>query len=137
MDMKKFLLASLAGGITLFVLGALIYGVALPSFMEDNTLPGIMRVEPIMWSMVLSQLAMGGFVAYVYLRWASISTFVGGAKGGAIIGAFIGIGIGFDLYAISNMMSLTFAVVDVALWAIRFGIAGGVIGHVIGMGKGD
>ncbi|TDI72158.1 MAG: hypothetical protein E2O85_01040 [Bacteroidetes bacterium] len=132
MDTKKFLLSVLAGVVTLFVLGGLIYGLALGSFVLENT--PFMSTEPTLWSMVLSQLVMGGFIAYIYGKWASISTFAGGAKAGALIGLFLGVGLGFDLYSMTSM-TLTFVLVDTVLWAIRFAIAGGAVGYVLGMGS--
>lgn len=41
------------------------------------------------------------------------------------------------LVASPGMMTVTFAVVDVFLWAARFAVAGGVAGHVLGMGRGE
>ncbi len=64
MDTKKFLLSVLAGVVTLFVLGGLIYGLELGSFVLENT--PFMSTEPTLWSMILSQLVMGGFIAYIY-----------------------------------------------------------------------
>lgn len=135
MDTKKYLMASVAGGVTLFVLGGLIYGLALKDFANTNTAM-TMPDQPVWWSMILAQIAMGGFVAYIFGKWAKISTFAGGARAGAVIGAFIGVGIGFDLASL-GMMTTTFAVVDVFLWAARFAVAGGVVGHVLGMGRGE
>lgn len=135
MDTKKFLMASVAGGVTLFVLGGLIYGLALKDFADANsaiTMPD----QPVWWSMILAQMAMGGFVAYIYGNWAQISTFVSGARAGAVIGVFIGAGTGFDLASL-GIITETFAAVDVFLWAVRFAVAGGVVGHVLGMGRGE
>ena len=135
MDTKKFLMAAFAGGVTLFVLGGLIYGMALKDFANANTAM-TMPDQPVWWSMILSQLAMGGFVAYIYGNWAKISTFAGGARAGAVIGAFISVGTGFDLASL-GMMTETFAAVDVFLWAVRFAVAGGVVGHVLGMDSSE
>ena len=132
MDTKKFLMGAFAGGVTLFILGGVIYGWALNSFMVENSV--ITTAEPTMWSMVLSQLVLGGFIAYIFGNWAKISTFSGGAKAGALIGLFLGVGFGFDMYSMS-MMTLTFVMVDSILGAVRFGIAGGVVGYVLGRGK--
>jgi hypothetical protein len=135
MDTKKFLIASIAGGITLFLLGGLIYGLALKSYVDANSVVP-MPDQPVWWSMILSQLVMGGFLAHIYGKWANISTFAGGLKAGVLIGVFLGVGLGFDLASL-GLMNIEFASVDVALWAIRFGIAGGVVGQVLGMGENE
>ena len=64
MDMKKFSMAAVAGGVTLFILGGLIYGIALGTFVEENSTV-VTSSDPIMWAMVLSQIVMGGFIAYI------------------------------------------------------------------------
>lgn len=62
MDAKKFLLAAAAGGATLFLTGAQIYGWALRAFSLDNSTI-VVDPDPIFWAMILSQLVMGGFLA--------------------------------------------------------------------------
>lgn len=135
METKKFVLGTVGGGLALFLMGGFIYGLALNSFILENAGPGTIRDEPIAWSMILSQVVMGAFVTYIFGRWASISTFAGGAKAGALIGLFLGFGTAFDLYAFSNLMNLSVALVDPFLWVLRYAVAGGVIGLILGMGK--
>lgn len=119
----------------MFLTGALIYGWALRAFsLENSTI--VVDPDPIFWAMILSQLVMGGFLAYIYGNRASISTFSGGARVGALIGLFLGVGVGFDLYSLA-MVTLKFTLVDPVLWMIRFAIAGGVVGNVFGTGKSE
>ena len=56
MDTKKFLFASLAGGILFFVSGYLAYGVLLRDFMVAAG----MKETPDMGVLILSQLIFGG-----------------------------------------------------------------------------
>ncbi len=132
MDTKKFLTAAVAGGITLFVVGGLIYGIALNEYIDANIVADIPE-EPVWWSLILSQLTMGGFLAFLLGKWAGITSFADGATAGTIVGLFLGVGLGFDLASV-GMMTFEFAAVDTFLWAIRYGVAGGVVGLVLGKG---
>ncbi|MBK8608530.1 MAG: hypothetical protein IPL84_00865 [Chitinophagaceae bacterium] len=61
MDIKKLLLGSIAGGITTYLLGWVIYGMLLMDFMDSHTgVAGIIsRPEPDQLYLVLGNLAMG------------------------------------------------------------------------------
>ena len=92
MNTNKILLGAVAGGITYFLLGWLVYGTLLKDFtqsypeLKPETVTDIMRNPMVMWAMALGCLVYGLFLAIVMGRWASISTFAAGAKAGAIIG---------------------------------------------------
>ena len=136
MNIKQFSLGALAGAVTLFILGFLLYVVLLPDFMEANmgSATGVMRsdTETIMPLIFLGQLFTACLLTYVYLRWAGISTFVTGLKAGLVIGIFMTLGYNLVSYATTNIANLTMALVDAVLYAIVLGIAGGVIGLVLG-----
>lgn len=86
MDSKKFLTATLAGGVTIFFLGFLIYSVLLDSFMRANGAASAMKVEPDFPFLILSQLAWGAVVTLVLSQWAGVSTLAGGLRAGALLG---------------------------------------------------
>ena len=100
MSLNKILLATLAGAVTLFVLGYLVWGLLLADFTAANTpAPGVLKAdsEMIWWAMIVSHLAGAFLVAYIYGQWAAISTFVTGAKAGALIYGLIAVFIDFML----------------------------------------
>jgi hypothetical protein len=134
MDAKKFIMATLAGAVTSFLLGFIFYVVLLEAYFQSaaGSSAGFYRQEPILWSIFLGELTMAGLVTLIFARWASIRTLIGGAKGGALIGVFFGLAINLVLYGTTTMGTLMSGLVDSVISMIRLGITGGVIGWVLG-----
>jgi len=85
----KVLLAALAGAVTTFLTGWLIYGIALKGFFEGQMVEsakGVMRPEVGMLHIFLGCLSWALLFALVFSRWAIITTF----KTGAIAGSWMG-----------------------------------------------
>jgi len=132
MDAKKCLIATLAGGITLFAAGFVFYGVLLMDFMVANSPPGLMKEMPDMAPLILGELFIAAFLTLVLSRWPGINNFVAGAKAGAMLGLLFALGLNLIFYATSNMMTPIVIPIDTVVNAIRMGLAGGVIGLVLG-----
>lgn len=139
MKTSKLLYAGLAGFVAYFLLGWLLYGVLTMSYFEGQT-PEVARDvsrgdSMVWWSLLLGNLIIGFFLAFVFLRWANIKTFAGGLIGGAIIGAFIMAGIDFTMYGTMNISTLPGIFVDIIVGTVMWALTGGVVGWVLGMGK--
>ena len=133
MSAKSCVLATVAGGVTLFVLGGLLYGLLLADFFESRSAPNTMRETPIWWALIIGELLLAALVTLIFGRWASISTPLGGLKAGAIIGLLLAAAINFTMFAVSTVfVDPTAGVVDAVVSAIRLGIGGAVIGLVLG-----
>ena len=132
MSAKSFVLATVAGGVTLFILGGLLYGWLLADFFESHSAANIMRETPIWWALIIGELLLAALVTLIFGRWASIATPLGGLKAGAIIGLLLAAGINFTMYAVSSIVDPTAGVVDAVVSVIRLGISGAVIGLVLG-----
>ncbi len=69
MDIKKFLIGTLVGGVSVFFLGYLIYGIALMSFINQHSIapPGTMKsMADFGWGdLILGNLALGA-PSYLY-----------------------------------------------------------------------
>ena len=136
MNTKQFAFATIAGGVTLFVLGFLLWGLAFAGFFESNlAMAGVMKDPPDFLWLGLSTLITGAFLAYVFGTWASISTAITGLKAGAVIGLFVGFGYGLGLYGTANMMNLIAHIVDAVLVGVWMGVGGAVIGAILGSGR--
>ena len=135
--MKRVLIATVAGGLTFFLLGGLMYGVILAGFYEANlgSATGVLRELPVWWALVVSQLGLAAVVTYVFLH-AHVATASDGLKTGAIFGLLFGIAIAFDLYAVTNWSNVTVAFVEPFVTAVRMALGGAVIGWTLGMGRG-
>jgi len=132
MDTTKFILASLIGGVVLFILGGLFYAVLFMDYFNSVAAPGLYKIEPTMWAIFVGELLSGSLLALIFSKWAAIKTFVTGLKSGSLIGIILGLGMGFTFYGAANMYDLPSMLFDAILGAIRFGIAGGVIGWFLG-----
>ena len=117
---NKVLMGGIIGGIAFFILGWLIYGMALDSFMKANTNQYFMRPMEQMtwWAMICSCLASGFLIAVIF-GWGNINDAMGGAKAGLIIGLLIGLSYDLGWYAMSTMYnSMTAMLVDVICSAV-------------------
>ncbi len=137
MNTNKILLGGLAGGVAFFLLGFLFYGILLMKFFEANSgsATGVMKDPPVWWALILGNIFWGLLLAVIFGRWASISTFAGGARAGAIIGLLASLSFDLTMFGTANLSTLPAAGVDVVVATIMSAIAGGVVGLVLGSGK--
>ncbi|MBK7383713.1 MAG: hypothetical protein IPI81_10305 [Flavobacteriales bacterium] len=131
------LLAALAAGIVSFFLGWLVFGIALMGYYDANMLhhEGLMKADPNMIGLVLSNLAGGAAIAYVVWK-AGARTAMAGFLPACIIGLLFATS--YDLFNASFMMmykTRTIIVVDILLNGAFGGVLGMVAGMVLGMGK--
>ena len=139
MDNKKFILGTIAGGVSFFFLGYLIYGIALMNFMSDHggTATGVQKTPEqfAWWALILGNLSLGALLSYIFLKWANVNSFAGGVGAAAVICFFSSMSFDMVMLATSNIMDLTGAITDVVAFTVMGGIGGGIIGAVLGMGK--
>lgn len=133
----RVLAATVAGGIAMFGLGFVIYGLLLDPYLKANMVQyaGLIK-EPIpdMVLLVAANMVNALLFAFVFDKWASIRTFVGGLKGGAIIGFLMAATMDLNFYAFMNLWKGPIPViVDVLAATVLTALAGGVIGAVLGL----
>lgn len=80
--------------------------------------------QMVLWSLLLSSLALGFFITIV-MRWSGAKTFATGLGAGALIGGLNWAGMDFGLYASSNMFSLASTLVDVVCSALCMALSAG------------
>lgn len=139
----KVLLATLAGGVVSFLLGWLVFGILLKSTYDGMlTETGItaMRSEAdmmnYMWAMVLSNLVYGLLLAVIFSRWASISTFQGGAIAGGVIAFLVVLSFDLSMYAMMNTWrGGAGLLIDPLVNGVVGAVVGGVVGWVLGYGQ--
>ncbi|MBK8489521.1 MAG: hypothetical protein IPL49_01130 [Saprospirales bacterium] len=136
MKTSKLLMAGVAGGVTYFILGFLLYGLLLMDFFTKNATNDVSRGDGMVWwSLILGNLFVGFLLAYIFGQWASIKNFMGGLMGGAIVGFLFSGAIDFSMYGTSDLMNMTATISDILVGTIMFALTGGVVGLVLGMGK--
>jgi hypothetical protein len=133
MDTKRFVIGTLVGGITMWVVGYLIFTLAFGGFYTANagSATGVVRDAPLLWAVGVGHLALAALVTLAVGSRAGSSTIGEGLKVGAIVGFLVWCGVGFILYGGANLRNLTATIVDPLLEAVRTGIGGAVIAAVL------
>ena len=137
MQTNKILLGGVAGGVALFLLGWVIYGILLMDYATTNYNQCMNRpnMDMIWWALILSNLAFGFLLAFIFSR-TGTTGFVGGAKLGAIIGILLSVSIDLGYYSMTTMYVRPSAIlVDVAAYIIYIALAGAVVAWVMGLVK--
>ena len=136
MDSTKLLTGTIAGTITSFITGFLIFGLALAGYMGENT---AMKVEPNFVWLVVGHIIFAFLLTYIFLQWAGIKTVNGGLKAGLTIGLLIGLGYNAVLLGNSDLFTggVVPAVIDAIGGAIIWAAGGAGVGWALGRGEGS
>jgi hypothetical protein len=130
---SKMVVAGVIAGVAFFFLGYLIYGMLLVDMMNNCTTCQRPMEELNMVFLVIGALAMGCLLSYILSKWASVTTFTGGATAGGTIGLLLGIGMDSMTYATTTMYnSVTCIIYDIIILTVVFAIMGGLIGWWLG-----
>lgn len=132
MDMKNFAIGTLAGAVAAFFLAFILYEPVLGGFFAEHTsMPNAKDPPDFLW-LILGSIGWGALFTLIFMRWASISTFMTGLKAGALIGGLVGLSMDFEMYGLSTSSDMAGMIVDILVWVVRFGLTGAVIGFVLG-----
>ena len=131
MTTQRFAIGTLVGGLILFFLGYLIFGIVFRDFFAANagTATGVEKMPFDFVSLAIGQLAWGAALTLI-LGWASVSSVGQAARVSATVGLLFFFGIDLTMFATSNTQNLKAAVVDPILAAALFGVAGAAIAAV-------
>jgi hypothetical protein len=136
MNSQKFVVAGVAAGIVSLLLGWVVYGMLLKDFMANNLYAANMMKsdqETIWWSLIVGQLLMGFFLAYVIGK-ANANSASAGATIGFVAGLLVTLGLDLTFYGVTNFMgSMKGIAADVIVSAVMAAIGGAVVGWVYGM----
>ena len=129
--MQRILTGTVVGGIVLFLLGYLIFGIVFADFFTANagSATDVPKMPPDFVSLGIGQLAWGAVLTLI-LGWAGVRSIGQGVTTAGLAGLLIFLGVDLTLYATSNTQNLTAALVDPILAAILFAAAGGAIAAV-------
>ena len=131
MDAQRFLIATVVGAVTLFLVGFLVYGLALANAYPETVID---REAPLWVWLVLSQFAWAALLTVIISKWPGGSTPGGGFKAAAIVGFLISIAFGLGFYSMTTLPTSVMSFVDPFLGAVVFGIGGAAIGWSLGRG---
>jgi hypothetical protein len=136
MNIQKILLATLGGGIALFIAGWLIWGFGLAGLHQAHTTSyeGLQKAVPDMILLVIGQLLWGLLLAVIFNRWAGIKTFATGAKAGAVIAMLATLAADMMNMSMLNWYDWTVVGTNVIGSLVWGAIGGGVVGWILGRG---
>ena len=127
MKTKNFIGSGIAGGIANFFLGWLFYGILF-----KDTFPQPDESANAMILIALGSLTFCLFIAYIFTKWAQISTASSGAKAGAIIGIFVSLFYNFFGMAMNADATYQMFATDLGISIVMTAITGAIIGYVNG-----
>jgi hypothetical protein len=129
--MKNKILAIIGGTVALFGLGYLIYVVMGFHALTGESVADIFTKLDLP-VIILMEVLYATLIVIVFSRWAQIKTFTTGAQAGLIIGAFIGGCQTLEVFATSDLTDLSGVIIGAVTFGVRFAVAGGVIGWLLG-----
>ena len=130
---SKMLIGGVLGGVAFFLLGYLFYGLLLADTLAGCTSCQRPMAEINFVCLGIGNLFVGLAISYIFSKWATISTFMGGAIAGATLGLLFGIGWDSIVYATSTMYSgMTCLIYGLIVEVVMWGIVGGIIGLWMG-----
>ena len=128
------LLGALAGGIVMFLLGFLFFGILFAEYFKANTVvyPGLVKDPPVFWAIFLFNLVWAYLIAWA-MEYAGRSGWGEGAKAGAVVMFILGVGINLEFYSFMNVhKELAPLLLHVLIVTFMGAVAGAVIGLVRG-----
>ena len=137
MKTNKILVGGITGGVALFLLGWVIYGILLMDYSTANYNQCMNRPmqEMIWWSMIVSNLALGFLLATIF-SWSNTTGFMAGAKTAGIIGLLLSASMDFGYYSMTTMyVNPSVIIVDIIAYTIYLAIAGAIVAWAMGMVK--
>ncbi len=134
MDIERFIIGTVVGAITLYILGYVIFDLVFAEFYAANagSTTGLVKDPQVIWAVALGTLSYAALLAFAIGTRAGSTTIVEGLKIGAIVGFLMWFGADFIFYGIFNISNLTLTIADSLLELIRAGISGAVIAAVLG-----
>lgn len=134
MKTKQVLFGTITGTVAMFMLGWVIYGIALSGYMEANSNAAVSRPPEQMSfpALILSNL-MWALLISLIIDWTNTRSAGGGAKIGAITGALAILGFDLTMYATTTLYSggVTMLLVDTIGFAVMTCVTGAVAGWVM------
>ncbi len=134
MDIKRLIIGTGVGAITLYILGYVIWDLAFANFFASNagSATGVERDTQVIWAVALGSVSYAALLTLAMGTRVDSATIVDGLKIGAIVGFLLWFTADFTIYGIQNVSNLTATIADSLLELIRGGIAGALVAAVLG-----
>ena len=138
MDIKRFIIGTVVGGIAFYILGYIIWDILVADFYAANrgSAVGLTKDAPVLWAAAVGTLAYAALVTLGIGTRAGATTVMDGVKVGAVVGFLLWLTVNMIFFAYFNISNLTVTIVDPLLEAVRAGLGGAVIAVVLGKVSG-
>jgi hypothetical protein len=133
MKTKGLLLGTLIGGLSMFFLGWLIYGILLSPLMQGNCNNSINRPmeEMVWWALVSSNLLWGLLITLV-LHWTKSTSFFSALINSAYLGCLLALAFDLSQYSMTTMFNNpAIILVDALGNVVLFAASGGLVSLVM------
>ena len=133
MNAKQLSLGIIVGTVVAMIVGYVIWDVLVADFFAANmgSATGVMRDTQMIWAVLIGTAAYAVLITLALGTQSGRATIVSGLKAGAIVGFLLWATADFMLLGYMNIHTLTIAIVDPLLEAIRGGITGAAIAAVV------
>jgi uncharacterized membrane protein len=132
---RHFVLAALAGMLTIAVVGGLLYGVVFATFFRSNILAiEVMKRPPAFAWIALSHVPFGLLLALV-VSWRGHLSARGGAVAGGLLGFLMAASYDLSQFGTMQHWTLQLTLVEPFIAMVMVAIAGAVVGTVLAKGK--
>ncbi len=132
MNAKQLAVGIIVGTLVSMIVGYVIWDLLVADFFASNmgSATGVMRDTQLLWAVIIGTASYTALIALALGAQSGELTIAGGLKVGAIVGFLVWLSVDFILFGIMNVNTLTIAIVDPILEAIRAGITGAAIAAV-------
>ena len=136
MDTKKLVTGIVVGWFTMFVVGYLIFNMAMAGFYQANGAAafGVAR-EATLWSAVVLGTASLATLVTLCIGWSGATKAAEGFKIGGVVGFLVWFGVDLIYHGQFTLSTNILPLVDASLEIVRTGIGGAVIAAVLGRGE--
>jgi len=139
MNTNKFIVGGIIGGVANFILGYLVWGLALMNFMKEHTSeigkPAVRGEDDMVWwAMIVANLMLGFLLSYI-LNKSNVTSAGAGAATGLVVGLLMSVAFDCFVYGQLDVFDTTAMIVDILASTVVSTIIGGIIGWYLGMGK--
>jgi len=130
-------MATVVGGIVLFLVGFLIWGLALAGWMETQVIgpAGMSKETPELVHIFLANLVYAGMLTLVVGSWAGRRSFAGGFSAGLTVGLLFSLSMALMFIGTMNFATPTAHLVDTIATGLWAGVGGGVVAMMLGRGE--
>ncbi len=131
----RILIGTVVGGLLNSIFGGLIFGLVLMSMIQEHSVPyvGLMKLEPDMLLLTLSNVFWGLLTSIVFVKWAKVYSFKKGMMVNMMISIPISIAVDLQFMSFMNIYKdFTVLFLDIIGVGVMTAIVGGLLGWIFG-----